>query len=230
MLCLGIQWKIRIIFYPTPRILCVCLWVYECMRINYTASILFPFDGFDIWQAFNCGPNPLSLTLMTRFLLLFFTHSFFSLFFFTVPPHSLFTIVRFSYSANQPICRNPTTTFEWTNFKCGTHSHTGWLLFSRHITYYKCSSCPQRALECKEHYGYYYASTISIGSHILKVKMCLINLMACSHGNFAITSYSNQMYWMRNGFWATHTRTHAHTRIENKKIWFSFSGRFFLTL
>lgn len=72
------------------------VWVCECMRINYTASILFPFDGFDIWQAFNCSPNPLSLTLMTRFLLLFFAHSFFLLlFFFSVPPHSLFTIGRY---------------------------------------------------------------------------------------------------------------------------------------
>lgn len=110
MLCLGIEWKIRIIFFNTTINHFVCV----CVGINYTASILFPFVGLIFWQEFK--PN--------------FSHSFiFSLFGFHpfFSPHLL-------WLSNFHIMRpteqnNDLSKYIWMNFECGT------IAISQHLLY-----------------------------------------------------------------------------------------------
>lgn len=76
------------------------------MRINYTASILFPFVGLIFGK--HSTESPHSLSLPSIFALFCGYH--------ILPALSSNFHIKQS-SQHQTICRN---TFEWTNFKCGT--------------------------------------------------------------------------------------------------------------
>lgn len=119
--CLGILWKIRIIFHPTPTEICVCV----CLRINYTASILFPFVGLVFGKH-----STFSLSL----LLLFAIH----LCIFLRIPHTSCSTVQCWYQAIEP-----------TNRFVETHlsermSNVEHCMITIFKTYYKCSSSLRR--------------------------------------------------------------------------------------